>query len=236
MSVLSKIQKLLSRRNNGAYIRYLRSKGVSIGENTQFISPTQSDVDVGRAHFISIGNNCVISAGVSIIAHDYSWKNLVLFSNDIFPSGGKPVQIGNNVFIGARSIILGGVSIGNNSIIAAGSVVCKPVPENSVYGGNPARQIMTLEEYREKRQLTYVEDAKNNARYIYKNKGVRPTVEEMKNFVVLFAHRQKDELDAFFSDKTVTGMDKSVYIELINRTKPLYDSFDAFLDDALREI
>lgn len=55
-----------------------------------------------------------------------------------------PVFIGDNVFIGAHSIILKGIEIGNNSIIAAGSVVTKSIPANEIWGGNPAKFIKKI--------------------------------------------------------------------------------------------
>lgn len=57
----------------------------------------------------------------------------------------SPVVIGNNVWIGMRSIIMKGVRIGDNSIIAAGSVVTKDVPSNQLFGGNPASFLKKLE-------------------------------------------------------------------------------------------
>ena len=55
-----------------------------------------------------------------------------------------PISIGNYAFIGGSSTILKGVSIGNNSIVAAGSVVTKNIPDNEIWGGNPARYIKTV--------------------------------------------------------------------------------------------
>jgi len=58
---------------------------------------------------------------------------------------GKPVKIGNDVWIGGNVTILPGVNIGNNVIIAAGAVVTKDVPDNSLVGGVPAKLIRQLE-------------------------------------------------------------------------------------------
>jgi acetyltransferase-like isoleucine patch superfamily enzyme len=56
----------------------------------------------------------------------------------------KPVKIGNGVWIGANVTILPGVTVGENAVIAAGAVVTKDVPANSIVGGNPARVIRML--------------------------------------------------------------------------------------------
>ena len=55
-----------------------------------------------------------------------------------------PVVIGDNVFIGAKCIILKGVIIGENSIVGAGSVVTKSIPANQIWAGNPARFIRNV--------------------------------------------------------------------------------------------
>lgn len=57
----------------------------------------------------------------------------------------KPIEIGENVFIGTASIILKGVSIGKNSIVGAGSVVAKSIPENEIWAGNPAKFIKKIQ-------------------------------------------------------------------------------------------
>lgn len=60
------------------------------------------------------------------------------------------IVIGNNSFIGAGSIILPGVTIGDNCIVAAGSIVTKSLGNNVVIGGNPAKIISTIDEYKDK--------------------------------------------------------------------------------------
>ncbi len=60
------------------------------------------------------------------------------------------IIIGKNCFIGMRSMILPNVTIGDNSIVAAGAVVTKSIPSGEVWGGVPAKFLMTIEEYYEK--------------------------------------------------------------------------------------
>lgn len=57
------------------------------------------------------------------------------------------VEIGDNVFIGARTIVLPGTIIGDNTIIGAGSVIKGQIKSNSVYAGNPARYICSIDDY-----------------------------------------------------------------------------------------
>ena len=78
---------------------------------------------------IYIGEKSVITTGVVILTHNY------VMGNGTFVD----TKIGNNVFIGANSIIMPGITIGNNIIIGAGSVVTKDVEDFSIVAGNPAR-------------------------------------------------------------------------------------------------
>lgn len=59
---------------------------------------------------------------------------------------GKPVTIGDDVWIGGNCTILPGVTIGNNVVIAAGAVVTHDVPDNCVFGGVPAKKIKDIED------------------------------------------------------------------------------------------
>jgi acetyltransferase-like isoleucine patch superfamily enzyme len=60
-----------------------------------------------------------------------------------------PITVGNDVYIGFRTMIMPGVNIGSRVIIGAGSIVTKDIPDNSVAAGVPARVIKTVDEYLE---------------------------------------------------------------------------------------
>lgn len=64
---------------------------------------------------------------------------------------GKPVTVGEDVWIGGNCTILPGVTIGNNVVVAAGAVVTKDVPDNCVVAGVPAKILKTLENKIEKK-------------------------------------------------------------------------------------
>lgn len=96
---------------------------------------------------IIIGNNVKIGGGVCIYDTDFhsldpGSRNDPL--SDKIKVNNKPVVIGDNVFIGAHSTILKGVTVGNNSIIGACSVVTRSVPENEIWAGNPARFVKLI--------------------------------------------------------------------------------------------
>ena len=108
-------------------------------------------------YLISMGNNVRITKGVRFITHDGSlWvpRNLGLVDKkaDFF---GK-IVIGNNVNIGWDAIIMPGVQIGDNCIIAAGAIVTKNVPDNSVAVGIPARVLESIQEYADKKRNSCV--------------------------------------------------------------------------------
>lgn len=97
---------------------------------------------------ISFGDNVVVASGVTFVTHDVIDKVLNKMDlNFTFNYNCAPIEVGNNVFIGCNVTILPNVKIGNNVIVAAGSVVTKDVPSNSVVGGNPAKVISTFDEY-----------------------------------------------------------------------------------------
>ena len=90
---------------------------------------------------IRIGNNVKIGGGTCVYTTDFHSLDPKIRASKDDQKHRKcaPVLIGDNVFIGAKCIILKGVTIGENSIIGAGSVVTKSVPANQIWAGNPAR-------------------------------------------------------------------------------------------------
>ena len=113
--------------------------GMRVGSN--FHRLNGAILDPTHCWLIEIGNNVTIAPRVHILAHDASTKRLLGYTRI-----GR-VTIRDGVFIGAASVVLPHVTIGENSIIGAGSVVTKNVPPNTVYVGNPAVFVCTVEDY-----------------------------------------------------------------------------------------
>lgn len=85
---------------------------------------------------ITIGDHCQIGPSVQLYTADHPRDS------DLRRAGyesGRPIAIGDNVWIGGGSIVLPGVTIGNNAIVGAGSVVTRDVPPGATVAGNPAR-------------------------------------------------------------------------------------------------
>ncbi|NBJ69466.1 MULTISPECIES: maltose O-acetyltransferase [Clostridia] len=91
---------------------------------------------------IRIGDNCMLAPGVHIYTATHPLDPNARNSGKEL---GKPVTIGDNVWVGGRAVINPGVTIGNNAVIASGSVVVKDVPANTVVGGNPARVLKKIQ-------------------------------------------------------------------------------------------
>lgn len=85
---------------------------------------------------VNIGVNCFMAPGVHIYTATHPLDPIERASGVEF---GKPVTIGDNVWLGGRATINPGVTIGDNVVVASGAVVTKDVPNNVVVGGNPAR-------------------------------------------------------------------------------------------------
>lgn len=123
-------------------LRYRYIWKIKIGNNT-YISP-KAYLDHHKKHSIEIGENCYITRDCIILDHtqDKQGGPLKLWGEITY---GK-VRIGNNVFIGVKSVVMPGVTIGDNVIIGAMSLVTKDIPPNCVAYGQPARIIKPIDE------------------------------------------------------------------------------------------
>lgn len=90
---------------------------------------------------IRIGDNCFLGPGVHIYTATHPLEAWERNSGVEF---GRPVTIGDNVWIGGRAVINPGIRIGNNAVVASGAIVTKDVPDHAVVGGNPARIIKQM--------------------------------------------------------------------------------------------
>ncbi|MDY0278893.1 MAG: acyltransferase [Acholeplasma sp.] len=123
-----------------------QKKGVRMGENCQIFSGCSFG---SEPYLISLGNRVKITNGCIFITHDGGvevLRNLdsKLRNIDVF---GK-IEIGDNVFIGNKCIILPNVKIGDNVVIGAGSVITKNIPNNVVVAGIPAKIIKSIDDYK----------------------------------------------------------------------------------------
>ena len=109
-------------RNNVSFRIYDGGK-VNIGENCFF----NDGCSINSQLSIDIGDNVICGQNVMFFDHDHDYKN------DMNKFVKEPIKVGNNVWIGANSIILKGVTIGDNVVIAAGSIVRKDIKSDSVF-------------------------------------------------------------------------------------------------------
>lgn len=122
---------------------YARRLGVQVGSGCRIYNRSWGS----EPFLITIGDRVTVTSGVRILTHDgATW--LVRDDQNRRWQRYRRVVIGSDVFIGINAIVLPGVSIGSRVVVAAGSVVTRSVPDDSVVAGNPARIIRSFDEYK----------------------------------------------------------------------------------------
>lgn len=214
------------------YLSHLKAIGMDIGEDVMIYSPIHTTIDEQYPWMIKIGNHVRITEGVKILTHDYSWSVLKLLdvsncTGCILGSSGK-VRICDNVFIGMNTIILGGVEIGENTVVGAGSIVTKSCAPNSVYAGNPARKIMSIHEYYQKRVKQQLYEAKELAVEYEKRYHRVPPIDIFHEYFMLFS--DVDDIPDSFIDKMKLCENYESSVKFMHTNKPSFKNYDEFLN------
>ena len=233
MSIVNKFKKILIgyKSSSEDYVEYLRSIGVSVGQNVEIFRPFNTTIDTQNPHLLTIGNDVQITGPVTILTHDYSWSVLKRKYGYIYGNQRKTV-IGNNVFIGWGATILGGSQVGDNVIIGANAVVSGHVDSDSVYAGNPAKKLITLDEFRVKREKKQLEEAKDVVLEYKRRFNKMPPESELDEYFFLF--RKDDNLSAF-KEKMELMRNYNVSKKTIQTHKTRFKDYQDFLNYCLKE-
>jgi len=179
---MNTIRYILSILNREVPTRELVRRGMVVGHS--FSRQQGCFLDPTHCYLIEIGNNVTFSLRVTILTHDASTKHQFGYTKI-----GK-VKIHDNVFIGANSTILPGVTIGENTIVGAGSVVTRSLPPNTVCAGVPAKVIKDLDEFFEENSKILVNSIKFDKSYqltdssrILKGKEISKLIEDNIAFI-----------------------------------------------------
>ena len=160
--IILKIEDLLRRLRDKAYIEICKSRGLKVGKDVIFIEAPKFG---SEPYLIEIGDRTKITANCTFINHDgamYVIRSMEKFADA--RNFGR-IKIGKNCFIGNNCTILPGVEMGDNCILGAGSVLNSSTLPNSVYAGVPAKFICTIDEYGEKalkNNVLYPRDLEKN--------------------------------------------------------------------------
>lgn len=152
--------RLWSMMSSKKRVDYLRKKDI-FGHIGNDVTIMDRKVPL-YAKLIKVHNNVRIASNVSFVTHDVTHTMLNKRYNNEFLNNEIVgcIEIMDNVFVGTNVTILNNVRIGPNAIVAAGAVVTKDVPPNSVVGGVPARVICSMDEYVAKRKTSYPDELK----------------------------------------------------------------------------
>lgn len=183
--------------------------------------PLNTLIDANSLRFIRIGNDVQISRGVIILAHDYSYSVCNCISK--LPRVQRRTVIGDNVFIGMNSIILMGAKIGDNVIIGAGSIVHGNVESDSVYAGNPAKKICTLEEYAYKNEALMSSSALIYAQEHMRVSGEMPSIAQMGFYSALFVDKDDISIQQYYPS--------TKFSKAIKNIKKQYDSTRELIEE-----
>lgn len=177
---------------------------------------------------ITIGDNCMFGPNVQLYAATHPLHPVKRNSGLEY---GKPITIGDNVWLGGGVVITPGVTLGDNVVVAAGAVVTKSFPANCVIGGNPAKIIKEIE-LDEKRTPLTVQRDKINAL----DKQIVALLEERMDVVKAIATIKKTSdqpvLDSSREQEVLAKID--TYIENDQYKETIKETYQEIMDASKR--
>ena len=228
-----KIKELVlgHRASSEAYINFSRKQGIKVGTNVKLYRPFNTTIDFQNPHLLTIGNDVQITGPVTILTHDYSWS--VLKKNmAIFMVIRERLKQEITYLLDGGATILGGSHVGNNVIIGANAVVSGIVEDNSVYAGNPAKKIMSLADFKAKREKRQLSEAKAYVREYKLRFGVIPPESKLTEYFFLF--KKNDDVKTFHEMLTLMGNYENSVKEL-EVHKPAFNNYEEFIDYCLKD-
>ena len=208
MGVFNQIKMIWHKRSSSAYIKYLRKKGIHIGEHCIIRAPRTARIDVSRPSLVTIGNNVDMNMNFQILTHD--WASLVFRTkyNDFVNSSGH-VTIGNNIYLGTTVVVLKGVTSGENCVIGS------------------------IDEYYRKRKQVALAEAVEYVQSIqkrFKRDPFKrdPFKRELYEEFIYFTH--KDNIEQYEQEGSPVKSQLGIaYTDFIQRDEANFKDYEAFL-------
>jgi acetyltransferase-like isoleucine patch superfamily enzyme len=122
-----------------------QTKGISIGDNVVIRPGTNLGGPIDPQAELIIEDDVLIGPDAYIVCDDHAFEDTAKPIRQQGNRGSKSVVIKRGAWLGARVIVLSGVTIGENAVIGAGSVVTRSIPPRQVAVGNPARVVRSLD-------------------------------------------------------------------------------------------
>lgn len=216
------------RATSESYIEHLKKIGVKVGEDIVLYRPLNTTIDIQNPHLLEIGNHVMMTGPVTILTHDYSWSVIKRIYGEILGNQ-KSTVLKDNIFIGWGATILAGSYIGDNTIIGAGSVVSGYLEGNAVYAGNPARKIMSIDDYYHKRKKQQLKEAVNYVKKYQERFGHIPSMKQLDEYFFLFFDPQDEEQREVFDFKLGLMGNYGETIQKSKYRKAVFSSYDEFI-------